>query len=486
MNTPISSFARAPLSVAVGAFACLSLAATHPAKAQAGASGFATLQGFVIDSVHNVPLVNAVVMVDGTTRHGITSAEGRYLIDSIPPGNRRVALSHPLLDTIGLSMASPPITLTAGRVTTIDLAVPSSERLVGLLCPAAVLKIRGPGALIGFVKDPETGGPATGAKVQLVFEESDPLGFKKTPRIREATVDSTGSYRVCGLPTPMSGKVQVFRNGVSSGEVGASIEDGFLGLRSLSIVSQHAVVTTVQGDSGKTKKVYRGSARVTGRVTNKSGQPLPGARVTLQGSGVTTLTKANGDFVLDSLPSGTQSIEVRKLGYGFEEVAVELASAAPQSVNVTMSDYVPTLETMRIEAERDKGLSDVGYLSRKHSGNGHYMDGDQINKNSLKFSDVMRTAPGLRVQPNGDGRTYSITSARDPMGCVNFVVDGTKWTEMTPGDIDDYVRPDEMRAVEIYNGSTVPAEFQDPGRSSCTTVVVWTVRRTEAFVRKKK
>jgi hypothetical protein len=27
----------------------------------------------------------------------------------------------------------------------------------------------------------------------------------------------------------------------------------------------------------------------------------------------------------------------------------------------------------------------VGYLSRKHSGNGHYMDGDQINKNSLKF-----------------------------------------------------------------------------------------------------
>jgi hypothetical protein len=76
----------------------------------------------------------------------------------------------------------------------------------------------------------------------------------------------------------------------------------------------------------------------------------------------------------------------------------------------------------------------------------------------------MRTAPGLGVTPNGDGRTYSITSARDPMGCVNFVVDGTKWTEMTPGDIDDYVRPDEMRAVEIYTGSTVPGEFQDPGR----------------------
>ena len=488
MHTPTSSSARAPIWFAVAASACLALATTRTAQAQSAttAPAFATLQGFVIDSVHNAPLVGALVMVDGTSRHGVTTAEGRYLIDSIPPGSRRVALSHPLLDTIGLAMASPPINLVAGKVTTIDLAVPSSERLVGLLCPAAVLKIRGPGALIGFVRDPETGGPAAGAKVQLVFEEADPLGFKKTTRIREATVDSTGSYRVCGLPTPMSGKVQVFRNGVSSGEVGASIDDGFLGLRSLSIVSQHAVVATVQGDSGKTRKVYRGSARVTGRVTNKSGQPLAGARVTLQGSGVTVLSKANGEFVLDSLPAGTQSIEVRKLGYGVEEIAVELTSNTPKSVNVAMSDYVPTLETMRIEAERDKGLSDVGYLGRKHSGHGYYMDGDQINKNSLKFSDVMRTAPGLRVTPNGDGRTYSITSARDPMGCVNFVVDGTKWTQMTPGDIDDYVRPDEMRAVEVYNGSTTPAEFQDPGRSSCATVVVWTVRRTEAFARKKK
>ena len=119
MNTPIPSFARAPLSFAVAAFACLSLAASHTAKAQAAtASGFATLQGFVIDSVHNTPLAGAVVMVDGTTRHGITTSEGRYLIDSIPPGSRRVALSHPLLDTIGLSMASPPITLSAARCRT--------------------------------------------------------------------------------------------------------------------------------------------------------------------------------------------------------------------------------------------------------------------------------------------------------------------------------------------------------------------------------
>jgi hypothetical protein len=114
------------------------------------------------------------------------------------------------------------------------------------------------------------------------------------------------------------------------------------------------------------------------------------------------------------------------------------------------------------------------------------MDGDAIHKEALRFSDVMRTAPGIKVVPNGDGRTYSITSSRDPMGCVNFVIDGSKWQQMTPGDVDDYLRPDELRAIEIYSPSTTPAEFQDAGRSSCTTVVAWTVARTERAARKKK
>jgi hypothetical protein len=49
---------------------------------------------------------------------------------------------------------------------------------------------------------------------------------------------------------------------------------------------------------------------------------------------------------------------------------------------------------------------------------------------------------------------------------------------MTPGDIDDFVRPDELRAVEIYNASTVPGQFQQAGMTKCATIVIWTVRST--------
>jgi hypothetical protein len=142
---------------------------------------------------------------------------------------------------------------------------------------------------------------------------------------------------------------------------------------------------------------------------------------------------------------------------------------------------------MRTEAAADKALSDLGFLSRKQTGQGYFMDGKMINHASLAFSDVLRTAPGLRVTPNGDGRTYTVSDARNAAnGCVNFYVDGFPWTQMTPGDIDSYVRPDELVAVEIYHGSNTPPQFQKPGESSCATIVAWTQAKVSTMSKKKK
>jgi hypothetical protein len=276
----------------------------------------------------------------------------------------------------------------------------------------------------------------------------------------------------------MSGKVQVFRNGVSSGEVPAEVTNGFVALRAFSIVAQHQGMAEVKSDSGKLKRYAKGSARVTGKVVDKRGQPLRDARVMLQGGGEVAITKPNGEFVLDSLPSGTQALNIRKLGYSVTEVAVELSANAPATTTITMSDAVPLLETMRVEAAQDKALSDIGYLQRKQTGLGRFYDGKQINHQSMAFSDVMRMDPGLRISPTGDGRTYTITDSRSATtGCVNFYVDGSPFQQMTPGDIDNYIQPSELVAIEVYHGTETPPQYTTPGQSSCATIVAWTVAR---------
>ena len=472
----LCSLTRLAVVLAAVALPLASRVDAQVAPKPAASGAFTSLQGFVMDSVHAGPLVNAKVTIVGTARSAVTNADGHYTIDSIPPGSHSVVVEHPLLDTLGVQMHTPAYAFGAGESRVLDLAIPTAEQIANAFCNSAQ-RMRGPAAMVGFVRDPDTKEPAIGSKVQLVYYEPDPIGRKQL-RTREAVVDSTGLYRICGLPGDMSGKVQVFRNGVSSGEVPAEVTNGFLALRAFSIVSQHATVVEVKNDSGKVKRIYKGTARVTGRVLDKKGQPLNAARVMLQGGGETVLTKPNGEFTLDSLPSGTQALEIRKLGYAVTEVPVELSAATPARTTVTMSDAVPLLATMRVEAVRDKALSDVGFRSRKQTGMGYFLEGNQINHDALTFSDVMRVAPGLRVAPTGDGRTYVIQDARNATGgCVNFYVDGTFWQQMTPGDIDDFVRPNEVVAVEVYHGSETPPQFSPPGQSGCATIMAWTVAR---------
>src|SRR5947208_5328808 len=95
--------------IAASAIAFISLAPRAELTAQTrpatpAASGFTTLKGMVIDSLHDGPLAKARVMIEGTERSAVTDIDGRYRIDSIPPGQHRVVVLHPLLDTLGITI----------------------------------------------------------------------------------------------------------------------------------------------------------------------------------------------------------------------------------------------------------------------------------------------------------------------------------------------------------------------------------------------
>lgn len=477
-------FVRLPLSaIALSLIAVVGGGTAVAAQATPAPAGFASLHGSVADSIHDAPLVGAVVHVEGLERTGLTKSDGTFRIDSIPPGSRRITIMHPLLDTIGVPMRSGAIGFEAGQTQQLEFAVPSGDRFAALLCSAAWRERFGPAIVMGFVRDPDTNGPAIGAKVEVVYTGTDIIGRKLPPSSRSAVVDSTGLYHICGLPADMTGKVQVFRNGIASGEVPITIVHN-IAVRAFSVAGQQTVAV-VKNDSGKLVRVATGTARLTGKITDKTGKPLENARVMLQGGATMAISKSNGEFTLDSLPSGTQALVVRRLGYGISEQAVELSANTVARAEVKMQDYV-ALAPVVVEAAKETGLGKVGYLDRKQTGMGQYMDGNAINHQALVFSDVMRMARGLKVQPLGDGRTYVISDGRSTNGCLNFYLDGTPWTTMNPGDIDDVARPNEIVAVEIYHGGETPPQFTKPGQSSCGAVVIWTVARIRDDVTKKK
>ena len=461
-----------------------SVAALGPRLASGQAAGFSGVAGTVIDSVHGVvPLQGAIVKIGTTNRQATTDASGRFQIDSVPPGSHSLSVTHPLLDTLNVSITTRAVEFPAGNSLAVELAIPSMTTVIAIHCPAA-WRNRGPAALVGRVLDADNDTPLVGAKVSLVWQQLSLTTLKKEPVVRSGVVAADGSYKICGLPGGVDGSVQAEFNGKKTAEVRVVMDEttplGFQSLRiGTAVVAEAPVDTTprapgapARADTAPTR--LRGPARLTGRVINAAGTPVANARVDVQGTGAAALSREDGTFGFTDLPSGTQALVVRQLGFEPVEVAVELSGKAPKQVTVRMAKPARVLDPVAVVAEKSKaGLDVVGFTRRQKSGFGYFMTTEDIeSRQATRMTDLFRTIPSLRVVPSG--MDYVVESARDVQGgCVRYVVDGSPYQSMFAGDVDRIMPPHDVAAIEVYTGSSTPAEFQAAGASSCTTVVMW-------------
>jgi hypothetical protein len=468
-------------TIALAAAAIVLPIAPLPAQAAGAATppaaGTGTVTGTALDSLRGGTLEYAIVQLPALRRETVTGKDGRFSFANVPEGKYKLRMLHTLLDTIGIMMESPEFAVAAGQTKAMDISVPRSDQLVDRFCPGA-LRVRGPAAVIGFVRDPDNNdSPVDSAKVQLFWEDVDVSGLVRTPRIRDAILGADGRFKICGLPERMNGKVQIFRRGVPSGEVEVKLDDELLALRGLTFAKANQIVS-IAGDSGKMLKVLRGNARLVGKVVNDKGEPVAGARVSVPGTLSAGITALNGTFALDSLPSGSHGIQVRKIGFGVTDKPIELSAVAVADVTVMMDKFVATLPTVRVIADRyEKGLEDTGFNARRKKNiGGFFLEGDKIDKQAMKFSDVLRTIPGLKITrvEQGDSQDNQIRVGRLGFLCLHFVVDGHAWKSMSDNDMDYFLQADEVQAIEFYHSNAVPIEFQLNGTSACPVVVIWT------------
>jgi hypothetical protein len=471
--------------------------ASAPADAGAPVSGAV---GVVGDSIHGGPLVGAVVSIVGTDRKGTTDSTGKFRIDSIPPGNYKLNMSHPLLDSLGVAIATNEVAFPAGRYALIALATPSATTIVNTFCPAEKQRT-GPGAVIGQVRDADSDVPSTGAKVSLAWSQimvGKEIGLHTILRQREAIVDANGSYRICGIPVGTKAAVRATYNGLSTADVPVTFTENIIQLVTLhtakpdtappppvidSAPSTTAAAPTTKAAPAAPKPAVvglrTGHAMLSGRVVNAADRPLAGADVTVFGAASKTITDSSGNFFLRNLPSGTQTLVVRKVAYAPITQPVDLTTRATSTTRVILPVAPPTLAAVEIKATgAAKGLEQVGFNHRQKMGLGHFMNREQIeSKIPTYMTDIFTTTPGIRVDYSSGQPVLTGTRGSTGSGCVNYVIDGTPYTEASPGDINDFMHPNEVEAVEVYSDVDTPAEYQKPG-TSCSTVIIWTKTRT--------
>ena len=205
---------------------------------------------------------------------------------------------------------------------------------------------------------------------------------------------------------------------------------------------------------------------VTGVVTNAvSGETLAGAQVSVVGANLGTLTNNVGRFVILNVPTGTQTMRVDYIGFGSEQI----------EVNVTAGGSVVADFEMRSEAISLEGVvvtGTAGQARKREIGNSI----SQINSaqvESAPLADVgdllQGRATGVTVLDNGGqigaGNTIrlrgnnSVSQGNSPL----IYVDGIRIenegfrsfadeANQTPSALQD-INPEDIERVEIIKGA---------------------------------
>jgi hypothetical protein len=485
------------VSVLVVSALQLSAQADPPARALASPAPASGFLGVVVDSVHGGPLVGVDVGVAGTDRRSTSDKTGRFRIDSIPPGEYRLTLSHPLFDTLGLSPTTQQITVAPHHYVVVALGTPSARTLRRQFCPDADT-IATPSFIMGRVRDVDTGTPAAGAHVSLVYSTTVVTlasGVRREPRVRRATVDTDGVYAICGLQSDLNGTLQAERSGVTTAEVKTSLDGNVIALRSISIGTGNIIVASNTAahppdparasspsdqSASAARGLLRGRASITGFVLDSSGHPLGNAIVAVTSTAATTRTGSHGEFTLTELPSGTQELAVRSVGFDPAVLPIELTAREPQSVTVRLRRALTSLPAVVTSSKTDAGLRRLGFFDRQKSSAGHFITPDQVAQAQPRVvTDLMYLVPGWQVQTTSGGLTVLLPPrsafAEGASACINVLIDGALMTRLAPGEFDSVIAARDVVAMEVYAGASVPAEFSRPG--GCVTIIVWTRAR---------
>lgn len=424
-----------------------------------------------------------------TTITAAVDASGRYRVDSLPVGRYIVQVSHPTLDSLEVTLPPAQLVIAAGATTRADFSLPSGERLRTIVCPGVSLGSE-KAVIAGRVVDAETEAPLVGAHVIAAWTELsvDRKARQVVAQGKQAVVSTgrRGEYRLCGVPVVKSLELQLqhaeragaaVRVSVTLDE-GVAVRDFSLSTRSAPTIatldsldrlaSTSRAASSSATDSARADLALSGGALLTGTVRTASGQPVAGAEVRVRHGEPSAVTDDAGRFTLGGLPSGTQVLLVRRLGYTLAELPVELRPDRSADVNVRLTRTV-TLDSVRVTASRWK-MAEFEY-NRRTNLQGRFLTLADIQKShARKTSDLLPLLGGSVMM--GRGRHVKMMETDyDPPGThsckeANVVIDGVD------GQTVDDVLPNQIEGIELYkNAAAAPLEYA--GRADCGLIVIW-------------
>ncbi|MBY0489630.1 MAG: carboxypeptidase-like regulatory domain-containing protein [Gemmatimonadaceae bacterium] len=362
-------------------------------------------------------------------------------------------MQHDAFDAIGLNGASRAVRVVREDIPVV-LALPSFATLWSRLCGSTApahdtLLVFGSVRLAAGDTVSRASLVGTGEWIELSGKGKSLADIGQRRLRREASVDTSGSYALCGLPMGVPLTLAF----------AASANDS---LRRVAITMAPTTERVARQDivlpSGGAARAALGVLR--GVVRNARGAGIAGASVTV-GEFEGVRSDDSGRYVLRGIPEGTHQLEVMAIGYQVASRPVVIDATSPAVIDVSLS-AVTRLEAIKVEAtvlaERTRAIEE-----RIRAGFGYHRD-STVMRDFPGVPEVLDSIPGVRMRRVG---TRVVVSGPCPNWDIR--IDGI------PGDTDDLraLDPRDVAMMEVYTRNP-PSELMT-GRRGCP-LLVWTKR----------
>ncbi|MDQ8159663.1 MAG: carboxypeptidase-like regulatory domain-containing protein [Gemmatimonadota bacterium] len=424
-----------------------------------------TVRGVAFDSLHNVPLANAFVILTERSQTTTSDDKGRFVFEAVPPGTYHLSMQHAIFDTLGLSGASARVTVTDGK-TPVVLAVPAFASFWNLACRGMPLPAADTGFVYGTVRDARAQQPVAQATVRLSWIDLVNLGTKTASNVtqrrwtNEAQADLQGGYTVCGVPTDIPLQLRANYLGNATGDLALAASADRVRRRDLIVPGRTAADSALRGV-------------VSGGVVDAGGRPVADVRVILENVREVR-TDAGGRFLLRDVPTGSHQLEFASVGMTPVTTDVDILAADTTMVSATLRT-VTNLQAMSVLGVGTRGRAVRRFEERRQQGFGAYMDSTTIGSRAT-LSAVFAGFAGVTVQAaSANGRRFNIYLPSTGSGpCLAMLqVDGIQQIDH---EILGLMHPDDIAAVEVYpQRTTIPTDLMRTD-ARCGLVAVWTKR----------
>jgi hypothetical protein len=212
------------------------------------------------------------------------------------------------------------------------------------------------------------------------------------------------------------------------------------------------------------------TASLAGQVVSAlTGKPTPGASIFLKLARRGAVTDISGQFRIDGLQSGTDTLALRYPGFDPHFISIQLYPSRVTRGVFLIAEKIFEVAELRVELKQTN-IRERRLAARRRTGAGVLITREMIEEASPVLpSDMLRGIPRVEVTPYRLG-TPEIYIGSGAAACKPpFYLDGVLTRNM---ELDD-LSVSEIEDIEIYRGpAEVPPQFKQEAR--CGALLVWT------------